>query len=229
MPGLAPAARSALQRLTARLDGVRLLPAGAPAPRWTPGRRNAHALVLAELVLRGASCELGDGREIAVDGMLVTMWRLFGAYLARAVGEALRLRIGGRPEPRDRNFSLDVADRHVPEPDLVHYLPSPRDGTMRQAVVLDAKFKTRPQRGDLYQMTAHCVRLGLAEGHLVHASGRPGAVEVPVGEGRLRIWRHVVDLSRPWRDLASDTDALAESVDTARSTGSQGNGRGGRM
>ncbi|GGT39588.1 McrC family protein [Streptomyces chromofuscus] len=222
VPGLDPAPRSALQRLTARLDGVRLLPTGAPTPRWTPGRRNAryaHALVLAELVLRGASYELGDGREIAVDGMLMTMWRLFEAYLARAVGEALRLRIGGRPEPQDRNFSLDVAGRHVLKPDLVHYLPSPRDGSMRQAVVLDAKFKTRPQRGDLYQMTAYCVRLGLAEGHLVYASGRPGVVEVPVGEGRLRIWRHVVDLSRPWRNLASDIDGLAESVDTARSGG----------
>ncbi|MGC2998409.1 5-methylcytosine restriction system specificity protein McrC [Streptomyces sp. G35A] len=119
----------------------------------------------------------------------------------------------------ERNFSLDVAGRHVLKPDLVHYLPSPRDGVMRQAVVLDAKFKTRPQRGDLYQMTAYCARLSLAEGHLVYASGRPGVVEVPVGEGRLRIWRHVVDLSRPWRDLASDIDALAASVDTARSSG----------
>ncbi len=85
-----------------------MLPSGAPAPRWTPDRRNAryaHALALAELVLRGASYELGDGREIAVDGMLVTMWRLFEAYLARAVGEALRHRVGGRPEPQDRNFS----------------------------------------------------------------------------------------------------------------------------
>lgn len=222
VPGIDPAPRAALQRLAARLDGVRVLPSGAPAPRWTPDRRNAryaHALALAELVLRGASYELGDGREIAVDGMLVTMWRLFEAYLARAVGEALRHRVGGRPEPQDRNFSLDTAGRHVLKPDLVHYLPSPRDGALRQAVILDAKFKTKPQRDDLYQMTAYCVRLGLTEGHLVYASGRPGVVEVPVGEERLRIWRHVVDLSRPWRDLAADIDALAESVDIARDSG----------
>ncbi|MFJ5556344.1 hypothetical protein ACIQCD_02635 [Streptomyces sp. NPDC093250] len=49
---------------------------------------------------------------------------------------------------------------------------------------------------------------------LVYASGRPGAVEVPVGEGR-----RVVDLSRPWRNLAADVEALAESVDTARGGG----------
>ncbi|GGV78986.1 hypothetical protein [Streptomyces griseoloalbus] len=40
-----------------------------------------------------------------------------------------------------------------------------------------------------------------------------------MGEGRLRIWRHVVDLARPWRDLAADIAALAESVDTARGSG----------
>lgn len=49
-------------------------------------------------------------------------------------------------------------------------------------MILDAKFKTKPQRDDLYQMTAYCVRLGLTEGHLVYASGRPGVVEVPVGK-----------------------------------------------
>jgi 5-methylcytosine-specific restriction enzyme subunit McrC len=222
VPGLDPDPRSALQRLTARLDGVCVLPVGAPVPRWTPDRRNAryaHALTLAELVLRGASYEFGEGREIAVDGMLVTMWQLFEAYLARAVGEALRQRIGGRPEPQDRHFFLDTAGRHVLKPDLVHYLPSPHDGVLRQAVVLDAKFKTKPQRDDLYQMTAYCVRLGLAEGHLVYASGSPGLVEVPVGEGMLSIWRHVIDLSRPWRDLASDIADLARKMDTARTAG----------
>lgn len=219
VPGVAPASRAALQRLTARLDGVHALPGGARPPQWTPGRRNAryaHALVLAELVLRGASYELGDGRHIAVDGMLVVMWRLFEAYLARAVGEALRRRVGGRPEPQDRSHFLDTAGRHRLKPDLVHYLPSPHDGVQRPAAVVDAKFKTRPRREDLYQMTAYCVRLGLTEGHLVYASGSEGVVEVPVGEGRLRIFRHVVDLARPWRELAADVEALAMAVDGAR-------------
>ncbi|MEU3145915.1 MULTISPECIES: hypothetical protein [unclassified Streptomyces] len=118
MPGLDPVPRSALQRLTARLDGVRLLPAGAPEPRWAPDRRNAryaHALVLAELVLRGASCELGDGREIAVDGMLVTMWRLF-AVLSPAGGPMERyahLVAQGRIKLRP----VTAADRH----DMPHY------------------------------------------------------------------------------------------------------------
>ncbi|MFJ8076184.1 McrC family protein [Streptomyces sp. NPDC096176] len=219
VPDLSPAARSALQRLVARLDGVRQLPTGAPAPDWSLNRRNArygHALPLAELVLRSSSYEFGDGRQIAVDGMLVFMWQLFEAYLARAVGEALRVRIGGRPEPQDRNFHLDAKKRLVLKPDLVHYAPSPHDGVLRQAVVLDAKFKTKPARDDLYQMTAYCVRLGLTEGHLVYASGRPNVVEVPVGEGRLRIWRHTVDLARPWRELEAAIAELAEKIDTAR-------------
>lgn len=148
--------------------------------------------------------------------MLVVMWRLFEAYLARAVGEALRDRVGGRPEPQDRSHFLDAARKHVLKPDLVHYLPSPHDGIPRPAAVVDAKFKTKPGRDDLYQMTAYCVRLGLGEGHLVYASGKKGVVEVPVGDGRLRIWRHVVDLSSPWRDLAATIDVLAETIDTAR-------------
>ncbi|WP_416982989.1 McrC family protein [Streptomyces sp. T028] len=219
VPSLDPGLRAALQRLTARLEGVTLLPSGARPPQWTPGRRNArysHALVLAELVLRGGSYEFGDSRYLAVDGMLVVMWRLFEAYLARAVGEALRHRVGGRPEPQDRSHFLDAAGRHPLKPDLVHYLPSPHDGVQRPAAVVDAKFKTKPQRGDLYQMTAYCMRLGLGEGHLVYASGSEGVVEVPVGEGRLRLFRHVVDLSRPWRELAAAVEALAESVDAAR-------------
>ncbi|MFF4565722.1 McrC family protein [Streptomyces sp. NPDC001435] len=221
VPGLDLGQRSALQRITARLEGVSVLSAGAPVPNWSPDRRNAryaHALVLAELVLRGSSYEFGDDGPIAVDGMLVTMWRLFEAYLARAVGEALRHRVGGRPEPQDRSFFLDTEGKHVLKPDLVHYLAAPHDGVLRPSAVLDAKFKTSPERGDLYQMTAYCVRLGLAEGHLVYASGTPGRVDVPVGEGRLRIWRHVLDLARPWRDLSADILTLAETIDGARTT-----------
>ncbi|SFL22481.1 McrC family protein [Streptomyces pini] len=224
VPGLGPEPRAALRRLAARLDGVRFLPAGAPVPHWEPDRRNAryaHALVLAELVLRGGSYEFGDDRRLAVDGMLVVMWRLFEAYLARAVGEELRHRVGGRPEAQDTSHFLDVARRHQLKPDLVHYLPLPPDGVQRPAAVLDAKFKTRPQRDDLYQMTAYCMRLGITEGHLVYASGRDtpgklGAVEVPVGDGRLRIRRHVIDLARPWRDLAADIADLAAEIDAAR-------------
>ncbi|MFF0088345.1 hypothetical protein ACFYSF_00135 [Streptomyces canus] len=87
------------------------------------------------------------------------------------------------------------------KPDLVRYLPSPHEGVQRQAVVVDAEFKTKPQRDDLYQMTAYCVRLGLGEGHLVYASGSEGVVEVPVAEGRLR---------------AAAVESFAESADRAR-------------
>lgn len=38
-----------------------------------------------------------------------------------------------------------------------------------------------------------------------------------MGEGRLRIWRHVIDLARPWRELEAAITTLAEKIDTARS------------
>lgn len=48
--------------------------------------------------------------------------------------------------------------------------------------------------------------------------GSENVVEVPLGERRLRIFRHVVDLSGPWRQLAAAIETLAESVDSMRTT-----------
>ncbi|WBB60141.1 hypothetical protein O7599_32160 [Streptomyces sp. WMMC500] len=39
-----------------------------------------------------------------------------------------------------------------------------------------------------------------------------------MGQERLLIWRHVVDLERPWPALAADIGGLAEKIDQARST-----------
>ncbi|MFG2379014.1 hypothetical protein ACGFY9_47190 [Streptomyces sp. NPDC048504] len=58
--------------------------------------------------------------------------------------------------------AVSAAGRLVLKPDLVHHLPSPDGGVLRQVVGLDATFKTRSQRDDLDQMTACCVLLGLA-------------------------------------------------------------------
>ncbi|GGQ24449.1 hypothetical protein GCM10010249_48900 [Streptomyces roseolilacinus] len=36
---------------------------------------------------------------------------------------------------RHRSFFLDTVGRHALKPDLVHHLPTPRDGVLRQAMV----------------------------------------------------------------------------------------------
>ncbi|MCM2429200.1 McrC family protein [Streptomyces sp. RKAG337] len=212
-PGLDPGCRTALHGLAGRLDGVVAPVPGAPLPRWAPtrlNRRYQQALGLAALILNGDSYELDNGRLVRVDGMLMTMWRVYETFLGQALGEALRQRAGGRAETRDTSYSLDVDRRHPLKPDLVHYLSGP-------AVVADAKYKPERERGDLYQMLAYCIRFGLKDGHLVYVSGVEDIVHVPVGEGIVRLHRHVLDLTLPHQDLQARIGVLADTILSARS------------
>lgn len=214
VPGVDGAQRRTLHALTARLDGVTPPVPGAPLPGWRRDRLNARyhrPLALAELILRGASYELEDGRAVTVDGVMFQMWRLYEAFLTRALGEALTRRAGGRYQTRDRDHFLAPPRKHVLKPDLVHYLPAPTGGR-RAAAVVDAKYKRGFHRDDLYQMLAYCVRLDLTEGHLVYASGRADVVRVPVGDGEVRLHRHVLDLNQPPPQVNQSIDALARAV-----------------
>ncbi|MFF8595683.1 hypothetical protein ACF061_30410 [Streptomyces sp. NPDC015220] len=73
---------------------------------------------------------------------------------------------------------------------------------------MDARFKAGPQRGDLYQMTAYCVRLGLAGGHPVHA-------------GRLRTLDaiHVAGALALRDDLTALVTYARRMLETARAEG----------
>ncbi|MFC9914270.1 McrC family protein [Streptomyces sp. NPDC127197] len=214
LPGLDPTLRARLRRVVAQLDGVTAPRPGAPLPAWTATRLNTRyqrALGLAELILRGASYELDDGRRVLVDGLLLEMWRVFETFLATALGEELQRRAGGRAEPRDRDHHLDLGKKELLKPDLIHYLP-PADGRRRlaPAIIVDAKYKDGTKRADLYQMFAYCVRLGIAEGHLVSAAGNENLMEIPVADKVIRLYRHVVDLSLPYRELRARIGELAD-------------------
>lgn len=215
LPDLDAAVRARLRLLVARLDTVTPPVPGAPPPGWTVTRLNRRyqpVLGLAEMVLRGASYELEDGRTVQVDGLLVRMWQVFETFLARALGEELRRQGGGRASPQDREHFLAAGRRYRLRPDLVHYLPGP-DGVVRPAVVVDAKYKRGFDVGDLYQMLAYCVRLGLAEGHLVYAAGRQEQVTVEAGGGAVvRLHRHVLDLSQPPGDVRARVADLADTL-----------------
>lgn len=207
-PGVTPTARTALHGLAVRLDGVTAPVPGAPLARWTSTRLNQRyqqALGLAALILGGSSYELDDGRSISVDGLLLTMWRVYETYLGKALGEALRQRIGGRSETQDLAYFLDSERQHQLRPDLVHYLSGP-------AVVADAKYKPERERGDLYQMLAYCMRLGLSDGHLVYISGSEDTVHVPVSGSVVRLHRHVLDLTLPHQELHARVAALADAI-----------------
>ncbi|MFF4763881.1 McrC family protein [Streptomyces sp. NPDC001292] len=214
VPGVGGRQRVALHALTARLDGVTSPVPGAPPPRWRRNRLNARyhrSLALAELILGGTSYELEDGRAVTVDGVMFQMWRVYEAFLARALGEALTRKAGGWYKTQDRDHFLATPRRYVLRPDLVHYLPAPSGGR-RAAVVVDAKYKRGFHRDDLYQMLAYCIRLGLRDGHLVYASGRADVVGVPVAEGEVRLHRHVLDLDQPPHQVKQSIDVLAGLV-----------------
>ncbi|MEU5837431.1 restriction endonuclease [Streptomyces diacarni] len=229
VPGIAPGQRTELIGLAVRLEGVSVPVPGAPLPVWQANRRNQRyrqALGLAELILRGASYELGDGRTVTVDGMLVRFWQLYETFLARALGEAMRQRAGGRAEAPDRSARsrrehqhhyLDVAQRHPLLPDLIHYLPRRGDSVLCPAVIVDAKYKTKQQRDDLYQMLAYCLRLGVSEGHLIYAVGSTSPVEIPAEGRRIRLHRHLVDPALSVPQLRARIDELAEYMLRARS------------
>lgn len=207
-PGVTPASRTALHGLAALLDGVTVPVPGAPLPRWTGtrlNRRYQQSLGLAALILSGGSYELDGGRHVSVDGLLVTMWRVFETFLGQALGEALRQRIGGRSQTQDLAYFLDIGRQHQLRPDLVHYLSGP-------VAVVDAKYKAERERGDLYQMLAYCMRLGLSDGHLVYVSGDEDTVHVPSPSGAVRLHRHVLDISVSPGELRARLAALADAV-----------------
>ena len=95
VPGVRPEVLSRLRQLKGKLDAVTRLPSGAPLPPWSPSRMNVryHAVLrLAELILRNASAEAGEGKQQTAS-FVVDMAQVFGDF----VGAALRAGHGGVP------------------------------------------------------------------------------------------------------------------------------------
>ena len=213
LTGVPQRVRSGLRRVEARLPGVTPPVPGAPPPRWSPDRRNSRyraALHLAELVLRGASYELDDGRTVRVDGLMLAMAKVFEDFVAAAFGDEL-CRAGGRCVTQDRSHFLDARRRVETKPDLVWYRTGP-DGLDTPAAVLDAKYKTDQPTADVYQMLAYCTAFDLTHGHLIYAAGTAPAVHHDIRGGRIEITAHALNLDQPPEDLLTDVGHIATEI-----------------
>ncbi len=167
LPGVPDDVVSRLRRVVRVLDGVTVIPVGAPVPVVRTDRRNARysaVLPLASLVLSGASIEQRAGSHIGA-GFLVDMWSVFEDFVTAALREAFRP-CGGELVAQ-YSSTLDVEGTVKIAPDLVWLV----DGEVRACI--DVKYKVEKHgqypNADLYQMAAYCRRFGLGEGHLVYA------------------------------------------------------------
>ena len=211
VPGVRPEVLGRLRQLKGKLDAVTRLPAGSPVPPWTPTRMNLryHAVLrLAELILRNASAEAGEGSHRTAS-FVVDMAQVFEDF----VGTALRSAMAAYPgELRLRyNALLSEAvrdsDRLSVRPDAVHMLGG------RPVVAYNAKYRAASDAGasltaDHYQMLAHCTALAVATAWLVYA-----------GKGEMKLRRILntdidivefpLDLSRPPSDILGSIQELA--------------------
>lgn len=214
LPGVHPATRSMLRRLILRLDGVRPHTHGTLLPRWTPSRLNARyrtALRLAELILRSGSYEHEDGTVVRVDGLLLTMWKVFEDFLTRALQEALRP-YGGRTELQDESRHLDHDRRIQLKPDLVYYTPAGPPGA-----VLDAKYTFQKElskrQEHLYQVLAYCTAFQTRRGYLVYAQG-PNAPQTHriSGAEDIQLTETALNLDVPIPQLRAQITRLARDL-----------------
>ncbi|MGK3954680.1 McrC family protein [Arthrobacter sp. R4] len=212
VPGVRPEVLSRLRQLKGKLDAVTRLPSGAPLPPWSPSRMNVRyqaVLRLAELILRNASAEAGEGKQQTAS-FVVDMAQVFEDF----VGAALRGAMAAYPGELRLQYNallseaVDDADRLSVRPDAVHLLGG------RPVVVYDAKYKAASDLGaslsaDHYQMLAYCTALRVPTAWLVYAGS---------GEVKLRrilntdidVVEFPLDLSRP------PSEILAAVADLAR-------------
>ncbi len=172
-PGVAAGVLGALRRIVRVLDGVSVIPVGAPVPVVRPDRRNARyssALALASLVLSGSSVEQPAGSVVA-SGFLVDRWWVFEDFVSAALREAFKT-YGGVLVSQYQS-TLDVEGTVKIAPDLAWLV----DGEARACIDVKHKVEKHGQypKADLYQMAAYCQRFRLQYGHLVYAVGESWA------------------------------------------------------
>ncbi|WP_148287068.1 McrC family protein [Curtobacterium sp. B18] len=194
LPGVPADVVGRLRRVVRLLDGVTVIPVGAPVPVVRSDRRNARysaVLPLALLVLSGTSIEQRAGSLVGA-GFLVDMWSVFEDFVTAALREAFRP-YGGEFVAQYAS-TLDVEGTVKIAPDLVWLV----GGEVRACIDVKYKVEKRGQypNADLYQMAAYCRRFGLGEGHLVYAAGESEARQVRVVDGPI-VQQHALDLSRP--------------------------------
>jgi len=225
VPGVRPEVLSRLRQLKGKLDAVTRLPSGAPLPPWSPSRMNVryHAVLrLAELILRNASAEAGEGKQQTAS-FVVDMAQVFEDFVGAALREAMSAYPGELRLQYNALLSEAVhdADRLSVRPGAVHLLGG------RPVVVYDAKYKAASDLGaslsaDHFQMLAYCTALRVPTAWLVYAGS---------GEVKLRrilntdidVVEFPLDLSQPPSDILKAVADLArqswgEVVRTARAS-----------
>lgn len=209
LPGVPADVVGRLRRVVRVLDGVTVIPVGAPVPVVRSDRRNARysaVLPLASLVLSGASIEQRAGSLVGA-GFLVDMWSVFEDFVTAALREAFRPH-GGALVAQYAS-TLDVEGTVKIAPDLVWLI----DGEVRACI--DVKYKVEKHgqypNADLYQMAAYCRRFGLGEGWLVYAARSEHAESVHIVEGPI-ITRAVVALDVNRAELVAQSDRFAARV-----------------
>lgn len=178
LPRLPVDVRQYLYQLERTLAAVGALTRGAPLPEISEtrlNRRYSPALQLARLVLTNHGID-ADPRETPGHAFVFDMDKVFEAWLAVALGDALHPRGGVLRSQRELGLATDDGNgkRIAVRPDLTWW-----NGDSCVAVI-DAKYKRLTNKGpaieDVYQMLAYCDLLGLREGHLVYAAGGPERV-----------------------------------------------------
>lgn len=212
VPRVRPEVLSRLRQLKGKLDAVTRLQSGAPLPQWRPSRMNTRyhaALRLAELILRNASAEAGDGKQQSAS-FVVDMAKVFEDFVGTALREAMAAYPG---EMRLRynallNEAVRDSDRIVVQPGAVHFLGG------RPVMVYDAKYKAAADvgaslSGDHYRMLAYCTSLRVPTAWIVY----PGAGEIKLRRilnTDIDIVEFPLDLSLPPSEILAAVADLAQ-------------------
>ena len=214
VPRLGDDVRRRLLHLDARLEGVHVLPNGAPIPAWSPSRLNERyqpALRLAEMVLRHGAAKPGHA-GLQVASFVVTMWKVFEDFVTVAITEALAS-IPGRTQAQLPAFLAGAGDWRsgtIPmNVDIAH-----RDVHGRPAVVFDAKYKVASPTGqyanaDHYQMLAYCTALRVPRAWLIYAGGGKTGRVRRIKNTSVEVVECPLDLSAPPADILARVDTIA--------------------
>jgi 5-methylcytosine-specific restriction enzyme subunit McrC len=209
LPALPGALRRRLRRIATCLEGVR--PARRDEARQPIlfNRLNdtyKPAVALARTALEGLSFDLGTGPR-PVTGFSVNMNRLFEQFLSVALADALTAHDGRLHAQRSDHLDRDRQARIIPDLTWIQ--------NQKPAVVIDAKYKDpaegRAADGDLYQVVAYCVALGIHRAFLVHATTAASTTLV-VESGSIEVTVTGLDLAAPLPVLRAQIRALADDV-----------------
>ncbi|MDN3905540.1 restriction endonuclease [Arthrobacter sp. YD2] len=219
---VSPSARQRLAHLDRTLDGVVLLRAGVPLPRWQESRLNQRyvpALRLAEIILENSAAETKDG-QIRVASFKVNMAKVFEDFVEVALAEAVaELGLAGSiagqlPAGLD---ALDAGSRHR----ISMKIDAVYQSADVPSVVFDAKYKVASHTGnyanaDHYQMLAYCTALNAPTAWLVFAgAGKHRSVSIVNTD--FTVHEFPLDLSKHPDEVLKGVRRLAELAVTPSS------------